>query len=272
MSATLLKRMSNHFSNEMAVVTPNGKVLSASPAEGLARWKALPESDRKTLADLGKYDPKREPVLPPGGLILKVFTRGLQRDSDDVLQIYRNPRAILSLEAGRDFLWLTEAEWRSLVPAAAKEGDKFPLPRPLVDRFCRRYLIELVRVGGVGGARHVEDVVSEEMTLTVQEVTLRHVRLRLDGSARFKTHGEEYGAPGKGREDVFQLLGFLTYHTGRRCFTRFDVVALSETGHYDEAGKQVLPLGVAFELTQGETPADRTPPYTFGPEYFARGR
>jgi hypothetical protein len=268
-----MKRMSNHFANETAVVTPNGKVLSHYPVEGLAKWKALPAQERKSFADLGKYDPRLDPAPPAGGLILKVYERGLVHGPDGRLVVYRNPRAHLSREAGRDHLWLTEAEWRSLIPATGKQGDRVNVPGPIVDRFCRRYLIDLVRIGGEGGPRRPEDVLSQELALTVEEATPTGLRLRLNGSARFRTRGPEHGAPGKdGRVDEFRLLGFLQYDAAKRAFTRFDVVALCETGHYDEIGKKLVPLGVAFELTRGETPADRVRPHSLYHIYFGKDR
>src|SRR4051812_9969903 len=136
MAARFLKRMAGHFANETAVVTPNGKVLHHSPAEGLARWKKLPRAERTHLEDLGKYDPGREPAPPAGGLILNVYARGLSVPEFGRLEVYRNPRAHLSKEPGRDHLWLTEAEWKSLVPGRPKKAQRFAVPKPLVDRMC----------------------------------------------------------------------------------------------------------------------------------------
>src|SRR5262249_34907252 len=113
MTARFMKRLARHFANETAVVTPNGQVLSHDPEQGLAKWKKLPAAERRQFDDLGRYDPKSDPQPPEGGLILKVFARGLERDEQGRLQIYRHPRAHLSQEPGRDFLWLTGGEWQS---------------------------------------------------------------------------------------------------------------------------------------------------------------
>ena len=157
--STFFRRVAKHFANECAVVTPNGRLLSHSPAEGLAKWRQLPAAERKRLDDLGKYDTAHDPAPPPGGVILRVFARGLVRDPQGKLQIYKT-KVARSLEAGRDHLWLTEAEWRSLVPSGAKAGETLPVPQPLTDRICRRYLIDLVRVGGNGGPRRPEQVLA----------------------------------------------------------------------------------------------------------------
>ena len=43
-------------------------------------------------------------------------------------------------DLGWDHLWLTEAEWKSLLPANPRVGDKVPVPGPLVDRMARTTL------------------------------------------------------------------------------------------------------------------------------------
>jgi len=39
MVAKFMKRLKGHFSNETAVSTPNGEMLSPYPEEGLQNWK-----------------------------------------------------------------------------------------------------------------------------------------------------------------------------------------------------------------------------------------
>jgi hypothetical protein len=256
----------------MAVVTPNGRLLAHSPAEGLKKWQALPADERRRLDDLGPYDPSRDPEPPAGGVILNVFARALRRDDAGRLQVYKTEVA-RSREAGRDHLWLTEAEWRSLVPARARRGETFPVPAPLTDRLCRRYLIDLVRVGGNGGPRRPDQVLANQLRVTVEEATPARISLRLDGSARLATHDPNGGARGKEpKVDDFRLQGFVAYDPGARKLTRLDVVAFSETGHFDEIHRRVLPLGVAFELARGDTPAERIPPSSFGKDYFGKAR
>jgi hypothetical protein len=268
-----LKRVKGHFANETAVVTPNGKLLAGDPTAGLARWKQLPEDERKHLDDLGPYDPAAYGVPPLGGLIVRVYARPLERDEHGEPHIYRNPKAHLSREPSRDHLWLTEAEWKSLLPARGRKGERFPVPGPIADRICRHYLVDLVRVGGNGTPRRPEHVLAQEVGLTVEEASAERVRLRLDGSARFVIHGPEYGAKGKeGKVDDFQLLGFLEYDATKQVFMRFDIVARSETGHFDEAGRVIRPLGVAFELTRGAAPADRVAPSSFSKGYFGKSK
>jgi hypothetical protein len=268
--AAFMKRLARHFANETAVATPNGKVLSPYPDQGLAKWKDLALAERQKLDDLGQYDPALDPHPPEGGLVLKVFARPLERDKSGQLQIYRHPKAHLSHEPGRDFLWLTRNDWQALIPPSLSAGQKMLVPRALTDRLCRRYLIDLVRIGGEGGPRNPKDVLTQELTLTVEGVSAGEIRLRLDGLAKFITHGAESGVTDRaGRTDTFPLLGYLTYDRAAKKMTRFDVVAVSETGHYDQIGRQNVALGIAFVLTTGDRPADQVRPHSFFRDYFA---
>jgi hypothetical protein len=271
MTATFMKRLKGHFSNETAVATPSGKMLSAWAEDGLKRWKALPKEERTRLEDLGAYVVSKDPAPPEGGLVLKVFARPLTRNSAGVWEIYRNPKAHLSQEPGRDFLWLTATEWKSLVPASARTGDLHAVPPGIVDRLCRRYLIDLVRIGGEGGPRGREQVIVQELALTVEDAGSDRIRLRLDGSARYRSRGPENGTGAKeGREDAFRLLGYLDYDVRAEQFRRFDVIALCETGHYDEIGKKLQPLGIAFELTPAKEGVDRVRPHSLYHDYFGK--
>jgi hypothetical protein len=264
MVANYFKRIAAHFANEYAVVTPNGLKLSGGLQDGLDRWKKMPEAQRKVLDDLGPYAVSLDPAPPARGLIVKVFARALTHDSEGQLSIYKDPKVPLSMEPGRDHLWLTEAEAKSLLPLQAKKGVVLPVPEPVADRICRRYLVDLVRIGGNGGPRRPEHLLSRELKLTVEEATVDNIRLRLDGTAVCLSFGDNFGVQGKeGRKDAFPLLGYVDYDVNKKAFTRFDIVAVSETGHYDEITKKLLPLGVAFVLTRGDKPADRIAPSSF---------
>lgn len=85
--ANFFQRVAKHFANEMAVVTPNGRLLAHSPAEGLKKWQALPAGERRWLDDLGPHDSSRAPEPPAGGVILNGFPRALTRDDTGQLQL-----------------------------------------------------------------------------------------------------------------------------------------------------------------------------------------
>lgn len=268
MVATFFRRVAKHFANQSAVVTPNGQLLSADLDQGLEKWRLLPAQQRRKLDVLGEFDASFLPSPPARGLIANVYSRGLRRDGNGELQIYKT-KVARSLEAGRDHLWLSESEAMSLVPDELAVGSRKSVDSAIVDRICRRYLIDLVRVGGNGRPRRPENVLRAEMDVTIEAATKSKIRLRIDGSARLATQDVGSGASRDAPKiDDYQLLGTATYDRSSKRFTSFNLVAFSETGHYDEIEKRVLPLGVAFELTPGEKPAGLVPPSSYSADYF----
>jgi hypothetical protein len=230
--------------------------------QGLAKWRKLPASERRPGAykypDLEKPDLQYVRTPPPGGLIVNVYTRILDHDDKD-----RLCRGTCSFaggdQAARDHLWLTKAVWQSLVRAATKKGDHFPMPRPLAERLLRFHLVDNTR--GEPDFWRPEDVRKAELTWTVEEATPASLRLRLDGSALLATNAD----PDKARRgyDV-RLLGYLHYDRAKGAVDRFDVLAVGDhwgvgtfTGGARPGRK---PLGVAMELRRGNDPADLLPP------------
>src|SRR5687768_10918458 len=119
-------------------LTADGELLAAKNAgqrpdvmretlrAGLEAWRKLPDDRRRPGAvrveDEGTPDPAYARTPPPGGLIVTVSTRILDRTDDGFCRGTCPTRG--GEAAARDHLWLTEAEWRSLVPADPKPGDR----------------------------------------------------------------------------------------------------------------------------------------------------
>jgi len=282
-------------------VTAGGKVLEANNHHGtgfsiknaLEKWRALPATERAPgafkVGELGTPDPLRTvPTPPAGGLILKVYYRAFMRDGDKLRYVTgkdlwhdeqgekteagfdtQYPDRITTPQAQPDHLWLTEAEWKSLLPAAPRQGDKFPVPASITDRVLRWHLNPL-SVYGETTALGAKTVRAGELSLTVDDVSAKSVRLRLDGFAKLGSEPPTAVAEGKaacldqwGYEP--RLLGFIEYDARNKVITRFDVVALGEhfgrLGIADSASRLGLqPLGITFELVSGDAPADRIPP------------
>ena len=159
-------------------------------------------------------------------------------------------------EPNRDFLWLTEAEWRSLVPDDPKMGDVVPVPTAVRNRIFRFHLAN--NAAGLAGVWQPGDLRSGDMKLTVEEAGPDAVRLRLDGEALLANKADLHEAT---RAYSPRLSGRLEYNTKEKVFTRFDIVAV---GYYDsrgKAGSRHYPFGVCFELATGDAPTDRRPPY-----------
>ena len=154
-------------------VTPGGKVLCATgrrsscggrsvcdPRKALERWKALPASDRRPgavkVAEIENPDPEF-PKRPPGSLILKGYNRPLERGKDGELKRMASywdcqELSIKSMhwkefkepEPGRTFLWLSNEQWRSLLPPDPRPGKTYPVPDPVADRLVRLPLLNTI--------------------------------------------------------------------------------------------------------------------------------
>jgi hypothetical protein len=254
------------------VLTAGGRLLAyrnhRDPAavrallrEGLRQWQALPAAERRPgaveVGSPGKPDAYYSHTLPPGGLVVNVHTRILDRGADGLCR--GSCRVVGGNLAAHDHLWLTEAEWKSLVPADARAGQSFPVPRRLMMRLFRFHLIDNTR--GEPPAWSVKQVRRASMTLTVEEAGPEGLKLRLDGSALLATAADPKRAD---RGFDVRLLGYLHYDAGKKRLDRFDVVAVGD--HWGEgpytggARPGRTPLGVAFSLAGGDAPADRVPP------------
>lgn len=106
-----------------------------------------------------------------------------------------------------------------------------------------------------------EDIRSQEMTLTVEEVSPSTLRLWVQGSALLATNAD--AAKAERGFDV-QLIGTIQFDRTKKSIDRFSVVAIGD--HWGQGpltggarpGRQ--PLGVAFELASGKSAADLVPP------------
>jgi hypothetical protein len=242
--------------------------------DALAKWRKLPESERRpgavTVPELARTDSRYTRTPPPGGLIVNVFTRLLDRDANGEL-CDADCKGNRGDEAARDHLWLTESEWRSLAPARAKRGDQFPLADKIAERICRFHLIDNTR--GEPPLWGREEVRSRKFTITVEEASSAGIRVRLDGAAVIATHADASKAD---RGYDVRLMGYIHFDTANDALDRFELVAVGDhwgDGTYTRGARPGrTPLGVAFELASGKSPSDRVPPQAAREiaEYFGR--
>jgi hypothetical protein len=232
--------------------------------QGLAKWAQRPEEGRRPggskIGGSGPTDERYRRTPPPGCLIVNVYARMLDRDASGKLcDSDLRGEAGLKYGASQDHLWLTEEEWRSLVPADPKKGDTFPIPEGIVRRVVRFHLIDNTR--GEPPMWRQEDVRSGKFAGMVVEVTADRVVIRVEGAALLATEAEL--AKAKRGYDV-RLLGFLIYNIAKRTIERFDMLALGDhwgSGNYTRGARPGrTPLGIAFELAAGNSQADRVPP------------
>jgi hypothetical protein len=274
----------------------NERFLATASGQQLRTWQdwlRLPPGERKpgAIQVPDRSDGKRaEPQPPAGGLIAKVYLRPFVRSTSgrfsyDKILYLGNGR--YESEPGRDHLWLTEAEWRSLVPADPRPGDSFPLPGPVLQRIVRYHLL-FAPNGVVGAAWSVRALRTASARLTVEEVRPESLQLRLDGSVLLaRPDGAEVAQSASGYDA--RLAGRLTFSRREGAFSRFDLVAFGEGWSRTRAwekrpapprtdGPERFWFGVALELVPPDQVAKNlslAPPYLLlrdGNDYFGTGR
>jgi hypothetical protein len=237
-------------------------VMRALLKEGLRKYQQLPADERSPGAvqvpPLNRTDPRYSRTPPKGGLIVNVFTRILDRQEDGSFCRGTCPTQGAD-RAAHDHLWLTEAEWRSLLPAEPQPGKSVAVPRRLLMRILRFHLMDNTR--GEPPPWSVRDVREGGLTLTVEEASPAGMALQLTGRALLASSADSKQAK---RGFDAHLLGYLHYDAAKNVMDRFDLIAVGE--HWGQgtftAGARPgrTPLGVAFSLARGDTPADQVPP------------
>jgi len=250
-------------------------VMRETLRQGLRQWQKLPPERRRPgavkVGEPDKTDPRFTRTPPPGGLIVNVYTRILDRAAGGYARGTCKTQG--GDRAARDHLWLTEAEWKALVPADPKAGQRFPLPAKIVERILRFHLLDNTRGEPPMWGR--EDIRAQDLTLTVEEATTAAVRLRLEGSALLAT---DVTVSKAGRGFDVRLLGNLRYDRAKQAIDRLEAVAVGE--HWGEGpytrgarpGRQ--PVGIVFELADRNSAADLVPPQAARDidTYLGRGR
>jgi hypothetical protein len=258
----------------MHALTAGGKFLcgkhdgtivgGCSPRLALEEWKRLPEAERKPGAlkvPEQKFRDKMVAQLPPGALILKVHQSALHRDGKDELrrQAHHYPEEYgtkLKYEPGHDYVWLAPSEWKALLPAAPRKGDRFSVPASVAEQIAY-HLRDTSHLGSSSPSATwtPEDVRLQDLHLTVEE-TAPALRLRLEGQIKLQERAKE---PGKGTACFDgRVLGYLEYDATKKTFTRVDVIALGEFRGWHWMGQsrgglklsEPYTLGVSFELRE----------------------
>jgi hypothetical protein len=280
--------------NHMAVASASGKVLGHGDAlrmrekelaKALEEFRALPEEDRKPAIDVpdNVAPPKRQLPSPPlNGLILKGYCTYLKADEKGRIDrskewYYRENPDRWPAETQSDMLWLTESEWKSLIPADPKKGDRAEVAAPIRKRLFCTICIDYME-GSVNALLPRETA----LTLTVETVAPESLMLRLDGFAKLgREFDEQLHKEKNSRGSDVRLLGTLTVDRSRNAITRFDIVGLGQAwGNKMEYVRREIRLdtvpwlyGIAVELVETRRPIDLVPPYNMlhygsGLKYF----
>jgi hypothetical protein len=270
---------------DWTMLRPDGSLLGPDIQSGWAKWKALPLAERKPdaypLVKVKELPPDAPPHPPEGALVVRISQRNLQRKGEtDFVRLTEANTAKWCRTMGsgnnwlwhpryndsfRDVMWLLEDEWKSLIPADPKRGDRLPLPEAVKKRMLLWHLTN--RTFCVGIAWEEKDIRSENLRLTVEEVT-PVLRLRLEGTVLLKMDGGPedtkifWGRSEHGYDT--RVLGFLNYDPAKNRFTRFDILSIGDYwgGDAEGARRNVgrLPLGICFELPSKDDIRDQSLP------------
>lgn len=290
-----------HFVTADATLLGKGHLHGTNKAgidEALRDWNKLPENRRKPgaikIGEFGPIDYKNSTAPPPqGGLILKLYGRYLAPDALSGLRTTTTAKDFPGIiqpatarpdnwefytEANPDFMWLTETEWKSLVPARAKAGDQLAVPGAIIDRMCWYHLLPNAMNSRIGdtwsviGPKATHGIRAKKMTLTVEAVTPSNMRITLDGFVHLGNAFDPNAPAPKTNAEYHKTLGYearlrghLVYDVKRQAFSRFDMIALGDMYGESLEGNWLYrpgrnPVGYAFELVSGQAPADRLPP------------
>ena len=235
----------------------------------LQQFADLPKEQRMpSIADPATAQAAKRPVPNPpvNGLILRGYCTYLRHD--DKKQIVRaseyyykqNPDR-WKVETQSDFLWLTEVERKSLIPANAKQGDRLEVSQAIQKRFYSTIGIDYME-----GSVSALPTRKSSMTLTVDKVEDQTLVLRLSGHAHL---GKEFDiklrTEPKSRGCELRLIGHVQYDRKKQSITRFDVVGVGHAWgrRTNEIRLDQYPwmYGIAVELVTGDAPQDLIPPY-----------
>jgi hypothetical protein len=267
--------------NHLVVATAGGQILGK---EGLKlrqrdlqsvldEYARLPKEQRTpALEDPARAQlPKRAVPQPPAhGLIVRGYCTYLRREEGKGIvrssEYYykQNPDRWL-VETQSDLLWLTESEWKSLIPAHPRPGDQSQVAAPIQKRFYSTIGIDYME-GSVNSLPPRQT----SMTLTVQQVDDEAIVLRLDGYAQLgKELNEKSRTEANSRGCELQVIGAVRVNRKKQAIERFDVAGVGRAwGNKMNYIHREIRLdnypwmyGIAWELVTGDTPQDRIPPY-----------
>jgi hypothetical protein len=248
------------------------KLRKSDLQEVLEEYARLPKEQRRpALPDPAKaLPPKRAVPRPPrDGLIVRGYCTYLQDKRTKIVRAkeyyYKeNPDRWLA-ETQSDLLWLTESEWRSMIPTSPKPGEGSEVAPAIQKRFYGTMGIDFME-----GSVNSLPLRKATMTLTVLQADKLTLVFRLDGHAHLGMEfDEKLRSKPNSRGCELRVLGEVRYDRKKRTIERFDVAGLGKAwgNKMDYTHREVRldqypwTYGIAWELVTGDTPQDQIPPY-----------
>jgi hypothetical protein len=259
-----LKRIGLTIDNSQGtyIITPSGKVIAgcnrslnvestlSEMRKGLDVYAKMSREERLlSRAPDPKKDrmvPERERPRPPvDGLILRVVGRGFEDNIDELCQL--RPR-YYSL----DRLWYTREEAMQFLPDTLRAGQKKEITGPVLNGLAQLHLIAR------GSYFHDNEV--KELRLASEVVETRGPTVKLKLSGRAVLEADDQVRANKYRPD---LLGYITYDTEKKSFTRFELLAygMHNLGAKDmkKGGPEYIPMAFLFTLNGSNANDNQSP-------------
>lgn len=245
------------------------RLLEKDLAPLLGLFRALPESARKPeLPNPELAIPAKRPVpkSPKNGLVVRAYCTYLKTDEDGKAQrakrfyYEQNPDA-WAAETQNDMLWLTEEEWRSLLPQNRAPGKKIEVPKEIQGRFFSTIGIDYME-----GSVNALPLRESTLTLTVEKAG----QLRVDGYGKMgEPYTKESGEGPRTRGCELQVGGYLHYDPDQSTIIAVKMIGTGEAwGNKMEYTRRAIGIaeprwgyGIACELVTGTAPEDLIPPY-----------
>lgn len=246
----------------------NPRRVAEKLREALEAWDRL-KAEGLSTSDETRLDAstlaRADRFYPEGGLVLKVNTRDLPRETPQ--------EGRWADSWNQDFAWFTAEEARRFLPDDPEPGKSHEVPRELVERLVRFHLLDNVR--GQTSPFPSRAIEEARITSEVTEVDGDRVTLRLEGRTKAQ-QGDEL--PGRGGREgrrrgserrglATELLGFAEFDLKDGRFVAFEAVAVGERWggtrfnvRNDDPGP--APFGIVLSLA-GEARSDRIAPEHF---------
>jgi hypothetical protein len=260
-------------------------------SSALEVYRRLPREQRMPDlpdASLAKAPQRPMPQPPANGLILRGYCTYMRPDvragSDGRLVrsrefYYKENPDRWAAETQSDLLWLTEAEWRSLIPADPQPGAKVEASAEIKKRFYGTLGIDYME-----GSVNSLAVRDSTLTVTVEKADDARLLLRVDGHADLgKPLDDQSKDQPETRGSEVRVVGEISYDRKQQKIERFDLAGVGRAwgNKMNYVGREVRladhpwNYGIACELVTTQTPADLIPPYNLlhynsTPPYFAK--
>ena len=261
--------------------TPNGKFLGSLNSnrweqvagkmeEALQEWQQRDISDRLNPTidpDFLSQSKRKEDKYPVGGLVWKVYSRDLPRDTDDGRNDWR------STAWNQDFAWVSRNEIDQLLPVSWEQGERHKLPDAILRRLCIAHLVDNVR-GQTPSYRpeHVEvaegsvEVVFEKDGV-VELIYRGETRTVAKGSWSINDRRDAMSPQFHQRGVETSWLGKASYNKSEERFEQFELVfagtrwgATQYNGRHDDLDP--APIGFVLKMVD-DRPLNRVAPELF---------